>query len=106
MSLLICTKSPTTNCDEEPAPGEIAPDPDVVLGKAAVVEMAEAVERESTLSEVSDGPVVTLVKIAGLNVHLKDKRETVRQVSSSATQNYSSTNYVSLYTCIGGTVAY
>ena len=73
MSLLICTKSPTTNCDEEPAPGEIALDPDAVLGKAAEGEMAEAVERESTLSEVSDGPVVTLVKIAGLNVHLKDK---------------------------------
>jgi len=87
MSLLICTKSPTTNCDEEPAPGEIVLDPDAGLGNAAVGEMAEGVERERTLSEVSDGPVVTFVKIAGLNVHLKDKRGTVHEVSFGATFN-------------------
>ena len=84
MSLLICTKSPTTNCDDEPAPGDIVLDPDAVLGNAAVGDMAEGVERERTLSEVSDAPLVTFVRIAGLNVHLKDKTGTMHEVSFSA----------------------
>ena len=70
MSLLICTKSPTTNCDEEPAPGEIVLELATVLGNAAVGDMDEGVARDRTLSEVSDGPLVTFVRIAGLNVHL------------------------------------
>ena len=85
MSLLICTKSPTTNCDDEPAPGDIVLDPDAVLGNAAVGDMAEGVERERTRSEVSDAPLVTFVRIAGLNVHLKDKTGTMHEVSFSAT---------------------
>lgn len=76
ISLLICTKSPTTNCDEEPATDDTALDADAVLVKAAVGGKGEGAERESALSEVSDGPV-TFVKIAGLNVHLKDKKKEV-----------------------------
>jgi len=63
-----------------------------VLVDAAVEDRAEGVERERTLLEVSDGPVVTLVRIAGLNVHLEDKRGTVQEVSFSATQKHTSTN--------------
>ena len=90
MSLPICTKSPTTNCDEEPAPAEIGLVPDAVLVDAEAEDRAEGVERERTLLEVSDGPVVTLVRIAGLNVHLEDKRGTVQEVSFSA---YSKTHF-------------
>ena len=86
MSLPICTKSPTTNCDEVPAPAEIALAPDAVLVDAAVEDRAGGVERERTLLEVSDGPVITLVRMAGLNVHLNNKRGTVQEVSFSATQ--------------------
>lgn len=57
-----------------------------MLVDATVEDRAEGVERERTLLEVSDGPVVTLVRIAGLNVHLKDKKRTVQEGSFSATQ--------------------
>lgn len=63
-----------------------------MLVDAAVEDRAEGVERERTLLEVSDGPVVTLVRIAGLNVHLKDKKRTVQEGSFSATQKHTSTN--------------
>ena len=103
MSLPICTKSPTTNCDEEPAPVEIALDPDAVLVDGAVEDRAEGVERERTLLEVSDGPVVTLVRMAGLNVHLNNKRGTVQEVSFSATQKPLQ-QICSHFTSNGGTV--
>lgn len=57
-----------------PAPGETTPDADAVLGKAAGGDKDEGLESESALSEVSDGPI-TLVKIAGLNVHLNGFKE-------------------------------
>ena len=53
-------------------------------------------ERERTLSEVSDELVVTFVRIAGLNVHLENKRGTVDEESFSATQKQNSTNCYSL----------
>lgn len=71
ISSLIRTKSPTTNCDEDTTPdGALAPD--AVLGMAAVGDVIVGEDRESTLSDVSDEPV-TLVKIAGLKVHLEVK---------------------------------
>lgn len=71
MSSLIRTKSPTTNCDEEPATDTVLV-PDAVLGMTAAGDVIVGEERDSALSDVSDAPI-TLVKIAGLNVHLKVK---------------------------------
>ena len=48
--------------------------PAAVLGMAAVGDIIVGEGRESTLSDVSDEPV-TLVKMAGLKVHLEVKCE-------------------------------
>ena len=73
MSSLMRTKSPKTNCDDEPAP-DAAPATATTLGTATVGDVIVGEERESTLSDVSD-ELFTLVKIAGLKVHLKLKQE-------------------------------
>ena len=67
------TKSPKTNCDDDAAP-DAAPAPAAALGTATVGDVIVGEERESTLSDVSD-ELFTLVKIAGLKVHLKMKQE-------------------------------
>ena len=74
-----------------------------MLVDGAVEDRAEGVERERTLLEVSDGPVVTLVRMAGLNVHLNNKRGTVQEVSFSATQKPLQ-QICSHFTSNGGTV--
>ena len=51
----------------------VAPDPDTALGPEAVGdEGVVVVERDIVLSKVSE-VLITLVKIAGLNVHLQNK---------------------------------
>ena len=72
MSSLMRTKSPKTNCDDDPAPDTV-PAPAAVLGTAAVGDVIVGEERESALSDVSE-ELFTLVKIAGLKVHLKMKQ--------------------------------
>lgn len=69
MSSLTRTKSPTTNCDEDPVPDAAAV---VALEMGADGDVIESEDKESTLSDVSDEPD-TFVKIAGLKVHLKAK---------------------------------
>ena len=76
-----------------------------MLVDGAVEDRAEGLERERTLLEVSDGPVVTLVRMAGLNVHLNNKRGTVQEVSFSATQKPLQ-QICSHFTSIGGTFFY
>ena len=50
----------------------VAPDPNTALGPEVVGDEGVVVEREIVLSKVSE-VLITLVKIAGLNVHLQNK---------------------------------
>lgn len=50
----------------------VAPDPNTALGPEAVGDEGVVVERDIVLSKVSE-VLITLVKIAGLNVHLQNK---------------------------------
>lgn len=83
-SSLTRTKFPTANCDDEEPTGDEPPLADAALEMVTVEEDAVEEGSESALSELS-GELLTLVKIAGLNVHLKQKQvETLWSSSDQA----------------------